>query len=188
MALRAPGDRAMHGEHPPRQGSREVWDRLSPERGKMSFYLQPECALPEGQTEPLVEKTDPAQREWHWKGTESMHPFWSVTRITAQELGARNASAEGAARVRFNVELERKELNLVVCGRVTAVAVQMLTNTVELLAGEELVLETAKKPKREAAPADWRTFQAKRSKKTQGPQAAQRTQKAEFDSKGRQEL
>ena len=162
-----------------------MWDRDSPERGKMSFYLQPECALPEGKTEPLVEKTDPAQREWHWKGTESLHPFWSVTRLTAQELGARNVSEAGDARVRFNVELERKELNLVVCGRVTAVSVEVLTNTVELLAGEELVLETAKKPKREAAPADWRTFEAKRSnKKNRGRRRRNTSRKPSSTARG----
>ena len=37
----------------------EVWDRHAPERGKMSLYLHPECALPEGKTDPQVQQTHP---------------------------------------------------------------------------------------------------------------------------------
>ncbi|CAK0821987.1 unnamed protein product, partial [Prorocentrum cordatum] len=133
----------------------EVWAKNPEEPVKTSFYMHPEFAAPGSKTPYDVEETDPAQREWKWAGKDSMHPFWSATKLTAEELGARSVAEAGAGRARFNVELAPKEVNIAICGRAICVRIPVATNAVDLQAGEELIMEyTHVKRKKEAAPTD----------------------------------
>ncbi|CAK0832148.1 unnamed protein product, partial [Prorocentrum cordatum] len=163
-----------------------VWAKSPDEPVKISFYIHPEFTAPESMAPYDAGQTGPAQREWKWAGKEPTHPFWSVTKLTAEELGTRNVAEAAAGRARFNVELAPKEVNVVICGRVICVRVPVTTNAVDLLAGEELIMEdTHVKRKKEAAPTDWRTAAKKAITKAKS-QPQQR--KTVFDENGRQDI
>ena len=86
--------------------------------------------------------------------------------------------------MRFNVAFEESKVNIVVCGRVITVRIPVVTNTDDLEAGEELVMQVQVK-KKIAAPTDWRNSEQK-SAKTKPPQ--QQKPKSEFDDTGRQDI
>ena len=162
-----------------------VWEKGKEEEAKVAFYVQPEVNLPDGKTCAEVEATDPEQREWKWTGKETMHPLWALTRMTPEELGARNATKAEQGRLRFNVHFETKDVNIVVCGRVLAIRIPTITNMVDLEVGEELVMECAPKKKREVIASDWRA-DAKKQKLQEHKHM--NAPKVAFDSTGRQEI
>jgi hypothetical protein len=105
--------------------------------------------------------------EWDWgPGGHTMLPFWAVRRLTAKALETDAASkSSGGRRPRFNCRLSSVAVSNVTVGVVKAqtltttrmVDVPFLTNSSEVEAGEELILEIAA-PKLKAAPK--RTWQA----------------------------
>ncbi len=130
---------------------------LEPEEPLVSvqktFYVHPEhrmpaYATPEGAREAGL---TPATRIWQWTGDESLHSFWAIQRLSAEEL-KRNNLSKGSAK-RFNVELTTKQYNLVTVGElkgtsvsVTAsVSVPMITNPKAIAEGDDLLLEVAAK-------------------------------------------
>ena len=162
----------------------QVWDTASEGRAKSSFYLNPEFTIPEGTTAHDVDKSDPLQRVWKWAGKESMHPFWGVTRLTGDELAKRNVAQKDAPRLRFNVDLDRRELKMVKCSRVITISIPVMTNTAELEKGEELVMEVQPIKRKEKVSQDW-TTQAKKNIKKDQTKAEHRI---DFDSTGHQAI
>ena len=162
----------------------QVWAKDSEGSLKMSFYIHPEFVMPDKKTCPEVQKKDPAQELWTWTGKESLHPIWALTKLTPDDLGKRNILTPDA-RVRFNMAIEEREVNIVVCGRVITVRVPVAANTCELEAGEELVMEVQAKPKKEKAPSDWTRSVQKRAR-TKPPQ--HQHPKSGFDETGRQDI
>ena len=151
---------------------------------KKSFYIHPEFAIPDKKACPEVQKTDPAQEQWTWTGKESLHPIWALTKLTPDEIARRNMSGTGP-RVRFNMAIDSREVNIVVCGRVITVRAPVAANTCELEAGEELVMEVQARPKKVPVPTDW-TKSAQKRAKTKPPQHDH--PKSGFDKTGRQDI
>jgi hypothetical protein len=94
--------------------------------------------------------------QWAWgpPGTETMHPFWAVRRLTPKQLAKEASEASDGLRPRFNCTLRPQMINTVVVGVVNGQAlnttrmcqVPFLYNTMELEEGEELFLEVPDKP------------------------------------------
>ena len=128
-----------------------------------TFYIHPEYKLPEDTTpeDAVASGADARTRTWAWKGDESLHPFWGIPRMSADDLKKHNAAS--GKHLAFNVALQEKEYNVVTVGDVRGhsvattwcVRVPMLTNPETVAPGEELLLEVAPKPavaaKRKAA-------------------------------------
>ena len=81
----------------------------------------------------------------------ALGPFWGVRRLTASTLKQSNAILETAFRKKqsFNCELQKRTVTNVCVGNVNGlsvsatriVAVPLMTNTVQVEAGEELLME-----------------------------------------------
>ena len=97
----------------------------------------------------VAEGLAPEARIWQWSGDESLHPFWAIQRLSADDLKKKNASRNHAQM--FNVALKEKQYNVVIVGDVRnqsvsmtmSVSVPMITNERPLVPGEELMLEVA---------------------------------------------
>jgi hypothetical protein len=83
-----------------------------------------------------------------------MHPFWAVRRLTASQLKKEQEKTKlGQPQSRFNCELKEFQMSLVniaapkdKCLNLTrTLHMQMLTNSMPLKKGEELILEIAVK-------------------------------------------
>ena len=80
---------------------------------------------------------------------ESMHPFWAIPRLSADELRRKNEKEQKTHR--FNVSLKAKQYNVVTVGDLrgqsvsmtASVSVPVITNMTKLAAGEELLIEIA---------------------------------------------
>ena len=92
--------------------------------------------------------------EWNQGGEDTMHPFWAVRRMTAQQLArAKVEVATGKPAPRFNCELVMRSISLVCVGamerhslnRTRIFEVPFLTNSEEVMEGEELILEVSEK-------------------------------------------
>jgi hypothetical protein len=137
----------------PQDAQRELAERSA------TFYVHPEYKLPSDNT-PVSAVADglaPGASIWRWSGEESLHPFWAIQRMSADDMKKNNN--KGDAKYRFNVSLKNKQYSVVTVGdllgrsvAVTAtVSVPVITNETKLAAGEELFLEIAQKaapPKR----------------------------------------
>ena len=132
-------------------------------------------------------QSNAAETEWSWgptMGSQTMHPFWAVRRMTEQQLRKHNAKslAEGRVPSRFNCKLVPQNMTMVTVGVAHGNAlnctrsfdVPFLCNNEELLDGEELLLrveekkiQVAQKNKRtwKDAQAEQDTMKNKASKK-----------------------
>ena len=109
----------------------------------------------------MASGADASTHAWQWKGDESLHPFWAIPRLSADDLRKENAT-KGGHRT-FNVVMQEKQYNVVTVGDLKgrsvsitwSVSVPMVTNTEGIASGQELLLEAAAKPavatKRKAA-------------------------------------
>jgi hypothetical protein len=90
--------------------------------------------------------------EWIWNqnGEDTMHPFWAVRRLTAQQLARAKLEVQpGRSIPRFNCELVIRSISSVCVGamdghslnRTRIFEVPFLTNSEEVMQGEELILE-----------------------------------------------
>ena len=103
------------------------------------FYVNPEWKGPE------ADHVDPEM--WNWHGDESMHPYWSIRRLSQQRLGEAT----------FNMTRKPVAFNVVTLGTVgrnamsvtMEVTVPVLTNSVEIPNGAELLLEEEDKQRKE---------------------------------------
>ena len=131
-----------------------------------TFYIHPEYKLPEDATpgDAVASGADASTHAWQWKGDESLHPFWAIPRLSADDLRKENAT-KGGHRT-FNVAMQEKQYNVVTVGDLKghsvsttwSVSVPMVTNTERIASGQEFLLEAIAKPavatKRKTA--DWK--------------------------------
>jgi hypothetical protein len=110
------------------------------------YYVQSEwqCPLVEDELGPADERC------WKWTGLESMHLFWCVRRLTAEQL-KKEPQLRLGHNARFNVALVDHGFNNVAVGRFRSesvsqtikVTVELMENTADIQAGEELIMEIA---------------------------------------------
>ena len=118
---------------------------------------------------------------WAWNegGEDTMHPFWAVRRMTAQQMArAKVEVAAGKPPPRFNCELVVRSISLVCVGameghslnRTRIFEVPFLTNIQEMMQGEELILEvTGRRADPKVTKRTWREAlrdEQKKQKKT----------------------
>ena len=92
---------------------------------------------------------------------ETMHPFWAVRRMTQKQL-VREGLDDKSLKIkpRFNCSMVTQTMSNVTVGVVKGMSVnvpkccevQFLTNSVDLLEGEELILEVPEKKPKQATP------------------------------------
>ena len=122
---------------------------------KHTYYVHPEYKLPADATpdDAVASGVSPGTRAWEWKGDETLHPFWAVQRLTADELSKRNFHAKTDHE--FNIALTEQDFNVVTVGSLggqsvsmtTTVTVPIMTNTKAVAPGAELLMElTTKHP------------------------------------------
>ena len=103
------------------------------------FYVNPEWKGPE------ADHDDP--ESWKWQGDESMHPYWSIRRLSEQRLGEAT----------FNMTTKPLAFTTVTLGAIGGkclsvsmkVTVPFMTNFVEIQKGAELLLEEEDKQRKE---------------------------------------
>ena len=118
---------------------------------KHTYYVHPEYKLPADATpdDAVASGVSPGTRAWEWKGDETLHPFWAVQRLTADELSKRNFHEKTDHE--FNIALTEKDYNVVTVGSLggqsvsmtTTVTVPIMTNTKAVATGDELLMEIA---------------------------------------------
>ena len=122
-----------------------------------TYYLHPEYKVPSDETSEsaVADGVGPQARIWRWSGDESLHPFWAVQRLSADDL--KNKNEKDNTTYQFNACLKEKQYNVVTVGDLRGhsvsmtviVTVPVITNSADLAIGEALLLEVAPK----AAPA-----------------------------------
>ena len=136
-----------------------------PEPKRSVYYIHPEYKCPEESTEERDEAVEPHVRAWEFKGDETMHPFWAVERLTEDD---RRKALKGA----FNLACEDKEFAAVSVDALGensiastfAVVVPIMTNTVAVKKGEELILENTFRKETKRKDGSWKTDLAKAEK------------------------
>ena len=122
--------------------------------------------MPEESKEKLDDAVASHVRAWEFNGEEALHPFWAVERLTEDE---RRGAQKGA----FNLTCEDKEFSAVTVGAsggssmpiTFTVAVPIMTNSVDVKKGEELLVEnTYKKDTNRKEGPSWKTDVAKAEK------------------------
>ena len=107
--------------------------------GSFRFYVNPEWKAPE------ADHDDP--ESWNWQNDESMHPYWSIRRLSHQRLGEAT----------FNMTTKPLEFTVATVGAISGkylsvlmkVTVPFMTNYVEIPQGAELLLEEEDKQRKE---------------------------------------
>jgi hypothetical protein len=127
---------------------------LSPLLRERRFFLLPEFKFPKKKERVFADAECDIQMapEWIWNqnGEDTMHPFWAVRRLTAQQLARAKLEVQpGRSIPRFNCELVIRSISSVCVGamdghslnRTRIFEVPFLTNSEEVMQGEELILE-----------------------------------------------
>ena len=83
-----------------------------------TYYVTPEWKTPQGDTEDLGEELGGNCTAWEFSGDETMHPFWAVARLTAQELLKRAAGnlQKRSSPFEFNMEFQVRRYQAVLAG------------------------------------------------------------------------
>ena len=116
------------------------------------FYILSEFKSPtQEENSAVAASTTSTAPTWNWEGAETMNPFWAVRRLTDQQLRQEVQAwtpETGKPRPRFNCQLETQSLSLVNLGVVrskalnrTRMLVPFLTNGIDVVENEELILE-----------------------------------------------
>ena len=136
--------------------------------------MTPEWETPQGDTDDFGEELGGNCTAWEFSGDETMHPFWAVTRLTAQELLKRAAGdlQKRSSPFEFNMEFQVRRYQAVLAGSldtgvkglVTAVEIPVLVNNKAVAAGTELILEVAPKQQPEKRQRDWKDDVERRAK------------------------
>ena len=128
---------------------------------KNIYYVHPEYKMPEDVTSEEHQREAPGTRLWTWNGEKTLHPFWAVRRMTREDLEKESSAQVPLA---FNAELVEVEYTVMSLGAfqqdnvgiTLAVKVPMMTNTVDLEPGQELIMEAAPKNKKVKRPISWK--------------------------------
>ena len=107
---------------------------------------------------------------WKWTGNETMHPFWAVRRLSSQQLLKETTPKIPLS---FNCELRASQFCVTTIGTLvdspvamsSMVQVPILTNTVRLSAGDELLLEVVLAKKSEKKREETWRYEVSRSAK-----------------------
>ena len=123
--------------------------------------------------------------QWKFAGTESLHFFWAVDAMTAEEL-AKAQLHPGQENWKFNVELSSKTFRTMIHGsdrmRVMEVVVPYMSNTELLSKGDRLILRITKEKrvsdgKKEKDAWQIENEKAKKRKQEEAQKAAKGAQK-----------
>ena len=118
-----------------------------------TYYIHPEFKMPsDDRTEAHMMKA-PMDPVWEWNGDETMHPYWAVRRLTEEDKEKATTKEKPLA---FNTTVQGKTFYLTSVGDIQGnahnltihVTIPMITNTVPIKEGEELILEVAQKKKK----------------------------------------
>ena len=123
-----------------------------------TYYIVPEFKTPAD-----VSDDSAGAAEWEYDGTETMHPFWAVRRMTPDALRRATTSL---CPLRHNVELTSKQLHTMVVGSLGErhgivdscyrVVVPFWTNPFKLMPFEELIGPLTPSPKKDKQATTWR--------------------------------
>ena len=140
--------------------------------------------------------------EWLWgegKGDETMQPMWAVRRMTQRQLALLQSTSTSELKPRFNMEFVTTCVSNVSMGVMDGeihnitrqVEVPLLTNSIKLLAGEELILEIPeptpkakaqrKRTWRQTVQADEKADQKKEKKEKKEKEKADQDEKAHWE-------
>ena len=127
------------------------------------FFVLPEFKYPKKKESTAVAdstKAAVADPVWMWDegGEDLMHPFWAVRRMTAAQLKQEQINpVDGKPMIRFNCEIISRTMNSVCIGaglstttvnRTRVIEAPFLSNSHDIVEGEELVLEITEKKKK----------------------------------------
>lgn len=159
-----------------------VFEKTQHDRSRgHDFYVHPEWETPEEAVLPTNATGE--HRVWKWKGGESMHPRWAVRRMTQDHLRKHMPGAT------FNMEERTKLLTIMGIGGASSltyvVKVPVLTNTVDIQTGVELIFEAIPKPVKAVKAIDWKDDQKTTEAKRQGEE---RKRKREEPKEQHQEI
>ena len=136
------------------------------------FHVVPEWVAPEEVTsaDPAVnvELASSGLRAWKWSGKETMHPFWAVRRLSADDLAKKATGCE------FNCVLEMRSYPVAVlglndgatCSNTWVVSIPCIVNDRHVPAQTELFLEVGAVKKAVAKKRTWKDDAAKADKDT----------------------
>lgn len=117
-----------------------------------TFYVSPDTKLPQWESTIDTAVADGNQHIRVMKpldGSEIMHPFWMLTRMTERDLKSRNLEETKASKkIKFNCELVNIPLGVCSIGMLMGkrtnitwdISVPIITNKVNIKKGDELVL------------------------------------------------
>ena len=129
------------------------------------YYIHPEWRLPE---------LDEDKQEFTMKEDTSIHPYWGIRRLTPDLLKKIQQEALCYPPKRYNCSFESVQFTVCAVGvfrgdsaaNTTYVTVPILTNTVDLKEGEELIIESAvKKQEIKRKESTWKTDAAELDRK-----------------------
>jgi len=132
--------------HPDRVEVAVTSKGLDGERVKATYYLHPEFKAPKMSHAAVAGTGHDQNAACEWVGDESMYPYWAVERITAEDLRRRQVDKP---QLRFNMQGKLKEFAVVAVSVVNdrnqnnthTIGITLLTNSVALRSGEELLME-----------------------------------------------
>ena len=134
------------------------------EGSSADYYIHPEWKLPE---------LDEDSKVWTMKDDTSIHPYWGIRRLTPDALKKMQQEPSYPPK-RYNCSFESVQFTVCAVGvfrgdsaaNTTYVTVPILTNTKDLLEGEELIIENAvKKPEVKRKESTWKTDAADQDRK-----------------------
>ena len=136
-----------------------------------SFYVvplfkTPKAVNPKAAVAAAINDNLSADHSWVFddNGSDTMHPFWGVRRLTQQALDKERASTEANEWLpRFNCQLVPQNVTSVgvfaelqIENRTRKISVPFLTVAGQVLVGEELILEVDPKPTKQKNKRTWR--------------------------------
>ena len=113
---------------------------------KLPTLTKAAVAAPEDATAVAVASRSEKTYDFNFGGTESIHFFWGLQRMSEEELRVKGRE-QGCERWRFNVEYRTLDNRVILLGSRTLiykVSLPNIVNTVPLEKGDRLILEIAK--------------------------------------------
>ena len=151
----------------------EEFNWVEDDQNHSRFYVVPEWKGPEDIRKD-VDKLRGDQPFWKWDGSETMQPFWAVRRLNKNKI-ATAVAVDNKPKPRFNCSLVDKSFTEVTIGTVRdksmsvtcVVTVPFMTNTVDVSASEELLLEVVEPKKKAGRKENWKDQVQQRAAKKQ---------------------
>ena len=140
-------------------------------RSRATYYVHPEWVMPA--SDPIAADEGDEAPSWKWTEGVTMHPFWTVRRLSREQLDKENAqrAAEAAKNksatpspLEFNCELKVRQFSVCNVGlfqtasisNTAFVEVPLLTNSVQIDEGQELLFEAVAKAPTKRKEATWK--------------------------------